>query len=477
MAMLMRSLGDLLPELAANVALTLGVGAAFAAAASLGSMPADPGTQRIAAAAAVLVVVLALVPARAWLRDAIAGAAFRRGRLQQSELQQFLHTLSPELGIAECCRRALAEVVRVMGLRGACAVLDGGLQVTVGEFRLGRLPEVWRVSDPAIPAQRFGGFQFWGLPQPVMDALIESDVIAVVRVASAHKRWGHVFVSTDLRGASLSSEDAAAVDRLADQVARLLDAAELLDRAIAVERSLAHAEKLAAIGETAARIAHEIRNPVTAARSLTQLLARHPDAPENPESVALILGELERVERMVASLLRFARREELALESVDLGRLARETGEHFRPRLDGAGVLLEVETPTDVRARADREKVRQVLINLIDNAVDALAASPSPRIRLSVTSADDAARLEISDNGPGVAAETLPRLFEPFFSLKANGTGLGLAIVKRTVEAHGGAVTAISGDGEGRAGLTLRIDLPLDLNATSGDAAATGEAA
>src|SRR5262249_3057912 len=162
----------------------------------------------------------------------------------------------------------------------------------------------------------------------------------------------------------------------AAQLALVLNSADLLARAIAVERSLAHAEKLAAVGETAARIAHEIRNPVTAARSLAQQLARDPAAPANVEHAGLILAELAGVERQVATLLRFSRRDEFRFEAVDLGDLATTTVERFRGRCEAAGVALDIDARAGVIARADREKLRQVLLNLVDNALDALDGAP-----------------------------------------------------------------------------------------------------
>src|SRR5439155_1164417 len=118
--------------------------------------------------------------------------------------------------------------------------------------------------------------------------------------------------------------------------------------------------------ELAARIAHEIRNPITAARSLAQQLVQEESA--FGEEHRLILAELERVEKQVAALLRFARREEFRFEGVDLGELARATVAGFRTRLEAAGVDVELELADGVTARADREKMRQVLINLIESA-------------------------------------------------------------------------------------------------------------
>ena len=224
-------------------------------------------------------------------------------------------------------------------------------------------------------------------------------------------------------------------------------------------RSLAHAEKLAAIGETAARIAHEIRNPITAARSLAQQLAREPGAPFAAEH-EVILDELERVERQVATLLRFARRDELRLEPVDLQALARATADRLRARLDAEQIRLVVEAPERLVTLGDREKLGQTLLNLVENAADALAETAPPGRWITVTVAGAAGRatVRVGDGGPGAPPEVVARLFEPFFTSKAHGTGLGLAIVKRTIEAHGGRIDA---ERVPDAGLAFRIELPL----------------
>src|SRR2546430_1835379 len=209
---------------------------------------------------------------------------------------------------------------------------------------------------------------------------------------------------------------------------------------------------------SAARIAHDIRNPVTAARSLAQQLGREPGSLFAAEHT-VILVELERVERLVAALLRFARREDLRFEAVDVGELARDALEMLRPRFEAGGIGVDLELRAGVVARADREKLRQVLVNLLDNAIDALGEVAAPRrLVLGVGGENGTASVRVEDSGPGVPAEALPRLFEPFFSLKARGTGLGLAIAKRTVDAHGGRIHAAPGPG---AGMTFSIELPL----------------
>src|SRR5262249_25618039 len=140
------------------------------------------------------------------------------------------------------------------------------------------------------------------LPPELCDALFEADVARVFPISSPRRRWGHLLAAENLLAAPFNDGDVAAVSAFLTQLALALDAAQLLDRAVAVERALAHNEKLAAIGELAARIAHEIRNPVTAARSLAQLLVRDPAAPYREEH-ELILAQLERIEHQVAALL------------------------------------------------------------------------------------------------------------------------------------------------------------------------------
>jgi signal transduction histidine kinase len=361
--------------------------------------------------------------------------------------------------VVECCRRTLAELVRILALRGAAIFLRDGTTIAEGAIDVRPLERVWPRDDGVLPRQAVVPVKVRDLPPDLSDALTAADVLAAVPVASPRRWWGWVFITTDLRGASFGDDDDAAVAATTDQLALTLDAADLLARAIAVERSLAHAEKLAAIGELAARFAHDIRNPVTAARSLAQQLTRDPTAPENAETAAIILEELERVERQVRDLLRFARREELALEPVDLGALVRATARDFEPRLAAGGIAIELDTAAGVVARADREKLRRVIVNLIENAMDALGNGRTEK-HLGLVVARDAgsAVVRVADDGPGIPLEAQARIFEPFVSLKPTGTGLGLAIAKRTVDAHGGSISVAS-----RPGATaFEVRLPID---------------
>jgi signal transduction histidine kinase len=372
-----------------------------------------------------------------------------------------MNHLSPDLGTRECCHRALAALLSVYRLRGAAALLRDGALVRVGSIDLGAVAEVWPkgAAADALPEAPAGEYDAHDLPVELGIALLESELHSVVPLVSPRKRWGDLFLSVDRLASSFTEEDSQTARAFVAQLARLLDAAEILAHAVAVERSLRHAEKLAVIGETAARIAHEIRNPVTAAKSLTQQLHRAELAPADTEAAALVLGELERVERRISSLLRFARWEEPVLEDVDLGELARATLESFRPRLGAAGIELELELEQSVVVRADREKIRQVVVNLLENALDAMIEHRGGgRLELAVRANDGTGCLRLRDDGPGIPPEALPRIFEPFFTSKAGGTGLGLAIAGRIVEGLGGHINARAADG---GGAEFAVELPV----------------
>ncbi len=452
-----RFLGELVPPLLLGLAM-LGAASVIHVGARALATIADPSLGPLLDVGTVMAftIVLVVVPTR--LRAAIHRLLFRTSLERRDTLEAFFHALPLELGREECTRRALHELVHVMQLRGAALLpADDGPPIVAGAIEVEPIARIWpRAAAPVFP----GGlveYAFAHLPAHLREALVGAEVMGAIPVTSPRRAWGHLLVRMDFLGATAGTTQLDPVRAFADHLALALDAADVLTRAVAVERSLAHAEKLAAIGELAARIAHEIRNPITAARSLAQQLAREPGAPFAAEH-ELILAELERVERQVAGLLRFVRRDELRLEAVDLGELVGATVEHFRRRFEELGVSVDVSAGRAISTRADRERMRQVLINLLENALDALGDRPvGRRLVVTVAQTNGKATVRVVDNGSGVAAELLPRLFEPFFSLKPNGTGLGLAIARRTVEAHGGTIAAAPAP-EG--GLSVSIEVP-----------------
>ena len=452
-----RTLGMTLHGLVTTAVMVAGVAAIWFGV-ELWAVPRVGEAAQMRLRMAAVFVLAGLAPAARALRAALDALLRGRGRRRVRALVTSLEGLEPERGVQACCTAAVEALVRAGGTRGAAILLEDGSGAAAGSIALDPLRAVWPGADAAVGStdRLIPWPEFGRLPPDAMQVLVEQDVAVVLRIAGSRRMWGHLFLVTDVL-AIAEDGDAETAGALIGQLALLLDVAALLDRTVAVERSLAHAEKLAAIGETAARIAHEIRNPVTAARSLAQQLAREPGG--HAAEHALILEELERVERQVASLLRFARREELRLDGVDLSELVRSTLAQYAGRLEEARVTLATDVADHVTARADRERLRQVLVNLLDNALDALGDRGEPRrIAVALAARNGTATMEVADSGPGVDDAALPRLFEPFFSLKPHGTGLGLAIARRTVESHGGRMAARRAAG---GGLAVVVELPL----------------
>jgi signal transduction histidine kinase len=456
-----RMLGRVVHGFLLSMTLLLAAAGVYFGFSTLAQRAADPNVAMLWNLAGIAALIGVLVPGRALLRDLVDGLVFRRGRVRRAQLLEIVSHLSPELGIAACCRLALAEASRIMQLQSAAIVLTGGRgSFTHGPFDLAALERRWPADAAAGTASSRPMMEIMlrELPPSMADALLAANVSRLAAIVSPRQHWGHLFATEGLLAAPFNDADIDALAAFLGQLALLLDAAELRDRAIAVERSLAHAEKLAAIGELTARIAHEIRNPVTAARSLAQQLAREGGAAR--EEHELILSALDRVERQVAELLRFARRDELRRAATDVGELVRSTVAGLRSRLEQADVNVVIDAPAQVLGMVDGEKLRQVLVNLLENARDALCEWRGERVlAIAVASSNGSVTLRVRDSGPGVAPDVLDKLFDPFFTSKPDGTGLGLAIVKRIVDAHGGEVRARTAPG---GGLCFEIDLPVD---------------
>jgi len=219
------------------------------------------------------------------------------------------------------------------------------------------------------------------------------------------------------------------------------------------QRLALEGEHARSLEQLSASIAHEIRNPITAAKSLVQQMGETPTARENVDYARVALEELQRVERSVSHLLRFAREEEADMGEVRMSDVVESALESFRDRVRRSGIALEHRIDCDGAMIGNAEQLRRVLINLVGNAIDALDESRSPAPRIDVHMGENLAGSEvwvqIRDNGPGIDRDLFAKMFSPFYTSKANGTGLGLAICKKLVDAHGGIIEVSSDPGAG----------------------------
>ena len=204
-------------------------------------------------------------------------------------------------------------------------------------------------------------------------------------------------------------------------------------------------EKLASLGMLAAGVAHEIRNPLTAIKAALFIQQKRfaPGSPERADS-ELVQREITRLERIVSDFLRFARPGDPELATIPADQLLQEVQRFFAPELGKAAIRLVLDAPTAWRIRVDAAQLKQVLINLVQNAVDSIGRDGTITLRArherrALAGAEqDVVILEVADTGKGIPPEVGRRLFDPFFTTKDHGTGLGLSIAARIVEKHRG---------------------------------------
>jgi signal transduction histidine kinase len=252
-----------------------------------------------------------------------------------------------------------------------------------------------------------------------------------------------------------------------DVTARLHGTHEALQREVVrlrdelqkANEQLQRSRRLAALGEMAAGIAHEVRNPLGSIRLYARMLEDDlADRPEEQQIAGKIAAAVSGLDAVVGDVLAFARELRLRCDEHDGAELmtrALESAWNLEAGESGIRVVRRHEDACDLRC--DGSLLHQALVNIIRNALEAMAEAKAPRtgheLRLECLAAGGESIFRISDTGPGISSEVLDRMFNPFFTTRATGTGLGLAIVHRIIDAHGGSVQvrdrASTGDGNG----------------------------
>jgi len=236
---------------------------------------------------------------------------------------------------------------------------------------------------------------------------------------------------------------------------------EVAERVQQHQRELLRAEQLSAVGQLAASVAHEVRNPLTAVKMLVEVaLRRKNPKPLTSDDLEVIYREIARVEQIVQNLLDFARLPEPKRALCDLREIVAQSVELIQARAHQHKVEIKVHCPVDpVPCDVDRNQFCTVLVNIIFNALDSMPQGGLLEIDLEASEVDGI-RLAVADSGGGILPEMVGRLFSPFASTKATGTGLGLNISKRIVEEHGGHLTAAN---RPQGGACFTISLPEEV--------------
>ncbi len=236
-----------------------------------------------------------------------------------------------------------------------------------------------------------------------------------------------------------------------------------LEQLAAAEERLRRQDRLAALGEMAAGVAHEIRNPLGIVSSAAQLLGNKMSDPDSEASELLqvVREETARLNGLITDFLTFGRETVPRLQLCNVQELISKTAERFRGMAGGKNLRLKVmEGPSNITAMLDPGLIEQVLLNLFLNAVDATPAGGEITVNWGLE--NNNVFIEVADNGAGIPEDIRKKIFNPFFTTKERGTGLGLANAFKFVQAHDGVLDFRSRFGEGA---TFRINLPKEVSA------------
>jgi len=345
-----------------------------------------------------------------------------------------------------------------VALRALAPIVRPHIEAIVDEFynRMSQHEEARRTLDSAERIERHRAALHSWIETTLAGPWDDTYYTARLRIGEAHVRVGlaqrYMFGGMNVIRLALvrlapNTETIEAIDKICDvELAIMLHA---YGQAFVRREKAALSERIASLSTMAAGLAHEIRNPLNSAHLQLELarrrLARVQDADVRGAlgSTETVSAELTRLAALLDEFLQFARPQNLRRVRADLRLTAESVVTLLAPEAEQLGTSLEMEAGESVLAEIDEDRMKQVLVNLVRNAID--AAGPEGHVVVRVMVTDGHARLEVEDDGPGIPPGA--RIFEPFFTTKQAGTGLGLTIVHRIVGDHGGRVDVDSRPG------------------------------
>ncbi len=266
-------------------------------------------------------------------------------------------------------------------------------------------------------------------------------------IAREDRKLGQLLVEASK--SALTPDVSAVLEVLAGQIGIAIEDCRLVEDNIQLERKLAEGERLAALGQMAATVAHEVKNPLSAIKSIAQVMSEDEQLKaQHARDLNLIVGETDRLSKSVTQLLSFASKKPPAAMPARSDELVRSVIGLFRA--DAAERQIELRSSIDARVQLDGVQtgaIRDALSNLVLNALQATPAGGS--ITLECAKDDSETVLAVSDTGPGISPEVRAKIWEPFFTTRQRGTGLGLAIVRKRMEEAGGSARLVSQNGRG----------------------------
>jgi signal transduction histidine kinase len=264
-----------------------------------------------------------------------------------------------------------------------------------------------------------------------------------------------------MAGQIASGNRAVRVDvRRQDEVGALAHSLNsMADRLSRYEQQVADQSRLLTLGELSAKVAHEIRNPLTAIKMQLQLLEDEVPAAARPR-LATLLDEVRRLELIVAATLQLGRPDQLSRRALDLNALVTEVLDLVGPQFGHRHIATTLSLATGLpQCQLDADRVKQIMLNLLNNAADELPNGGHIRVSTKKLVTGGIA-LEISDSGPGIPVEKREALFEQTSSGKSSGFGLGLRVTRELVELHGGTIEVADGE---LGGVLIRVIFPVEI--------------
>ena len=265
-------------------------------------------------------------------------------------------------------------------------------------------------------------------------------------------------------GAMISGETYAALEFLSEQLPAAFDLCGLIEEKLQLERELAERQRLALVGQMAASISHNLKNPLGSIKTILQVQMESAELPASlRQETQMVLDEINRLSAKLNQLLQFSRpgiRAGSGGERCSLTQAAENVVNMLRHEAENRGVALELRPPeAEMRVEASAEVANDILSNLVLNAIEATPSGGHVRIAMRVAGGE--CQVTVEDDGPGIPPELREKVLQPFFTTKPRGTGLGLAIVQRRLEELGGAIEWWSPKEDG-VGTKFRITLPVN---------------
>jgi signal transduction histidine kinase len=404
----------------------------------------------------ILAVAAICIPLYAWMNRVLT----KRSQVFAEFGRRLVHEAAAIFGLEQRMDYIARELARILKLRRVLLVATSTPEPRIGVAGTGTSPyPAFPIAEIAEQIRTRHVDTFIG-PRSAPDVLSGIDFNYLLPLWYEDRLSGLLFLDTSPR--LLLNEDESILAGLSGQISQAIESCILVERKIDLEKSLERTEHMATRGQMAARIAHEVRNPLASIKALAQLMQEDPDLKDDyRRDLSWIVGEVNRLNSCVEELLTpppaEMRRHDVAVPELFERICHAQNHEHGE-----RNVRIEWRAPVGLTLRnVDLQSLTQVVLNLVKNA--AQACYPGGAVELSAAqNGEGRLAITVTDHGTGIAPEVLPRVFQERVTTKENGNGLGLAIVKRNLENMGGDI-GLESPVDGMRGTRATVTLPLEV--------------